>query len=435
MTAGAGVVGASVTGASAARPAGGLAPGAAAAGGDEDEEQRGHDDQERAREEAGRTTHGPTITGNTRTPVRRCHHQGLGCYFTLRAVPRYPDAMRSWMAGAAAAAVSCCLAVLASTAPARAQGKPPPTPTAIEEARKHMKAGAAFANDPSGQRKCEEALREFAKAYELSGSLNALKAMAICDLELERDGDAIDQYTAYLAGKGVVEATEKAQIEADLNALKEAVATVKLGANLPGARVSDVRTPAKGSPIRNAYPLPALGNRALGIHPGEHVFTASLEGYPDQLWRTEIANGGSYAHFFTFKHEQVPDNLGLPPPRAASTRPVPAAVWVTGALTVALVVPWAALSVRAKQKHDAYARVNGKVPTAEAATLRADVTHANTLADVFLAATGVSLVTSTILYFTRPTKPAILVRDRAGALYFAPSVSAVGGGAVVEGSF
>ena len=72
------------------------------------------------------------------------------------------------------------------------------------------------------------------------------------------DDRAIAEYTAYLTGKGsALEGAEKAQIEADLNALKEVVATVKLGANLPGVRVTDVRTPAKGSPIRNAYPLPA----------------------------------------------------------------------------------------------------------------------------------------------------------------------------------
>lgn len=301
-----------------------------------------------------------------------------------------------------------------------------------------MKAGAAFANDPSGQRKCEEALREFAKAFELSGSLNALKAMAICDLELERDGDAIAQYTAYLAGKGgALEATEKVQVEADLNALREAVATVKLGANLPGARIGDVRTPAKGSPIRNAYPLPASGVLTLGVHPGEHVFTARLEGYPDQVWRTEIANGGSYAHVFTFKHEEVPGDLGRSPPRPAFTRPVPTRVWVTGAVTVALAVPWAALAVRAKQKHDDFNRVNGKEATAAASTLRSEVTYANTLADVFLAATAVSLATTTILYFTRPAKPATLVSDRAAPFYFAPTVGAAGGGAVVGvgGSF
>jgi hypothetical protein len=342
--------------------------------------------------------------------------------------------MRSSEPGAVAA-VAFGLAVLIGTAGlARAQGKPAPTAAAIEEAKKHMKAGAAFANDPSGQRKCEEALREFAKAFELSGSLNALKAMAICDLELERDGDAIEQYTAYLAGKGgALDATEKAQIEADLNALKEAVATVKLRANLPGVRVTDVRTPAKGSPIRNTYPLPASGDKTLGIHPGEHVFTASLEGYPDQIWRTEIANGGSYARAFVLKHDPTPDSLGLPPTPPAPTRPVPAGVWVTGALTVALGVPWGVLAVRAKQKNDEYTRLNGKEATALSTSLRTEVTHANVLADVFLGAAAASLLTTTILYFSRPTKPATLPKP--GAFFVVPTVGTGGGGAALGGSF
>ncbi len=318
-------------------------------------------------------------------------------------------------------------------APAQAQDRPTPSAADIEQARKHMKAGAAFANDPSGQRKCEEALREFSKAYELSGSLNALKAMAICNLELERDGDAIERYQAYLAGKGgSLEAGEKAQIEADLNALKEAVARVKLGANLPGARVTDVRTPAKGSPIRNAYPLAVPEGPALGIHPGEHVFTASLEGYPDQSWRTEIANGGTYAHVFTFKHEATPDNLGLPPP-PVMVRPTPAGFWVMGGLTVALTAPWAVLAVRAKQKHDAYDRVNGKETEAQLAPIRAGVVHANTLADIFLGAAAASLVTTVIVYLARPTRPATVAPP--GALYVGPSVGMGGGGAVLGGSF
>ena len=341
--------------------------------------------------------------------------------------------MRSWKVGVAAA-VACTAVLIRAPAPAHAQGKPPPTAAAIEEAKKHMKAGAAFANDPSGQRKCEEALREFAKAFELSGSLNALKAMAICNLELERDGDAIEQYTAYLAGKGsAIDAAERALIEADLNALKEAVATVKLRANLPGVRVTDVRTPAKGSPIRNAYPLPDKGDKTLGVHPGEHVFTASLEGYPDQIWRTEIANGGSYARAFVLKHDPTPDSLGLPPPLPLPTRPVPAGVWVTGALTVALGVPWAVLAVRAKQKHDDYTRLNGKEATALSTSLHGEVTRANVLADVFLGATAASLLTTTILYFTRPTKPATV--PRAGAIFVVPTVGTTGGGAALGGSF
>src|ERR1051325_2887154 len=100
----------------------------------------------------------------------------------------------------ATAAFALAVAIGLGAPPVGAQ--PPTTdPAKLEQAKKHMTAGAAFYNDPSGH-KCEEAIREFGKAYELSGSLNALRGMAICNLELERDGDAIAQYQAYLKGKG-----------------------------------------------------------------------------------------------------------------------------------------------------------------------------------------------------------------------------------------
>lgn len=311
------------------------------------------------------------------------------------------------------------LALACGTAPARAQGKPA-DPAAIEEARRHMKAGAAFYNDPLGH-KCEEALREFTKAYELSGSMNALKGMAICNLELERDGDAIQQYTTYLAGKGAsLEAEERKQLEADLNALKSAAATVRLAADKPGVRVTDVRTPAKGFPIRNTYALPESGEKQLGIHPGQHVLTASLDGYPDQVWKVEIANGGSYAHVFSFQKQAAP-----PPPPVMMTRPVPASVWAMTGVTGALGIAWGALAIRAKLLNGDYAEANGKRPVAELQSMRSGVTTANVVADVFLGAAVASLGTTAVLYFTRPSKPA-----KAG-YYVAPSV----GGAVVGGVF
>src|SRR5690349_13522562 len=106
-------------------------------------------------------------------------------------------------------------AVLAWSLPSHAQGKGKPkgkgdkpaasasaaadAPTGadaakIEEAKKHMVAGAALYNDPSGQHKCEEAYVEFNKAFELSGSLNALRSRAVCALELEKDGEALADY-------------------------------------------------------------------------------------------------------------------------------------------------------------------------------------------------------------------------------------------------
>src|SRR5262245_37309164 len=204
--------------------------------------------------------------------------------------------MRSLLARTTAAIAIA--SVCSFTAPAVFAGDTPAPvpandPAKLEEAKKHMQAGAAFYNDPSGH-KCEEAIREFGKAYELSGSLNALKGMAICNLELERDGDAIEQYSGYLAGKGSsIDAAEKTQIEADLNALKLAVATVTLSADKEGVKITDVRTPSRGYPIQNVYTLAAGKKKKLGVHPGQHLFTASVEGQPDVTWKVEIANGAT----------------------------------------------------------------------------------------------------------------------------------------------
>jgi hypothetical protein len=354
--------------------------------------------------------------------------------------PRYPSGVRLFLGTSAIsiAALACAaIAALACAAtPALAQGKPAPDPARIEEARRHMKAGAAFYNDPSGH-KCEEALVEFRKAYDLSGSLNALKGMAVCNLELERDADAIEEYAGYLAGKGAsLDAEEKAQVEADLNALKQAVATVTLRVDVDGVRVADVRTPARGLPVRNGYTL-ARGATRLGIHPGEHVLTASLEGRADQVWKVSLVNGGSFSRAFVFGGAPAPisPTAEVPPvsPPGGTTRPVPAYVWVGGGVTLALAVPWIALAVRAKSKNDDYNAVNGKEPAAELDELQSAVKSANLVADVFLGLTAASLTTTLVLFLTRPSKPAQASRARSWAI--SPVVGASRGGAVMEGWF
>lgn len=322
-------------------------------------------------------------------------------------------------------------AICSTAAPAaRAQA---PDPAKLAEAKKHMQAGAAFYNDPAGH-KCEEAIREFGKAYELSGSLNALKGMAICNLELERDGDAIEQYTKYLAGKGSsIDAAEKAQIEADLNALKASVAQVTVSADKPGARVTDVRTPSRGFPISNTYPLP-IGAKKYGIHPGQHVFTASVEGKPDIVWKVEIANGGKYEHTFEFDKIPAaePGKKDTPDEKpTVKTRPVPTSVYVMGGLTVALAVPTVILGVRALGLNSEYKKLNGTTSQTTLEDKRSEVQTANLLTDIFLGATVASFVTTGILFFTRPTK----VVKAGGGFMVTPVVGASSGGALMVGSF
>lgn len=345
-----------------------------------------------------------------------------------------------------AAAALAALALTIAPGPAAAQPTAQPDPAKLAEAKKHMEAGAAFYNDPTGH-KCEEAYREFSKAYELSGSLNALKNMGVCALELERDGEAIEHFEKFLAGKGdKADAAERTQIESDLKALKAAVAWVTLKSNRPGVQVTDTRTPSRGTPITNRYTVGPDGLR-VGIHPGAHSFTASVEGAPDVVWRAEISNGGSYEHTFELvapgaqKPEPGPTPKGAgekqpaaapPPAEVAMERPVPASVYVFAGLTVACAVPMTIFMLKAKSDRDAFdASNNGTLPQAEMEDLRSTVTTSNLLADVFLGATAASLVTTGVLFFTRPERPV----QQTGSWVLSPTITTRGGGAVVSGRF
>jgi hypothetical protein len=311
----------------------------------------------------------------------------------------------------------------------------PTDPAKLEQAKKHMQAGAAFYNDPSGH-KCEEAIREFGKAFDLSGSLNALKGMAICNLELERDGEAIEQYTKYLAGKGSsIAADEKHQLETDLNALKAAVATVKISVDKPGVKITDVRTPSRGYPISNTYPIPVSGKK-LGIHPGQHVFTASVEGQPDLVWKVEIANGGTYEHSFEFDKGKPVTAEGFkdtPAPEETKTvRPIPIAAWVVGGITVASIGTWVGLMIRARNIHNSYTEANGQASRTELESLQSSVKSANLISDVFMGVSIAGVAATTIIILTRPSKK---VPIKAGGLSVTPTFDLTGGGAIVRGTF
>jgi hypothetical protein len=336
--------------------------------------------------------------------------------------------------------------VCSFTAPAVfAQGAPPAAtdPAKIEEAKKHMQAGAAFYNDPSGH-KCEEAIREFGKAYDLSGSLNALKGQAVCNLELERDGEAIEQYTKYLAAKGAaIDPADKQQVETDLNTLRASVAHVTFGTDHAGVKLTDVRTPSKGFPISNRYPLPMNG-RKLGIHPGQHTFTASAEGMADLTWTMEIVNGGKFEHTFEFNRGKPVvvegDKIEKPEePKMVARRPVPTGVYVMGGLTVALAVPFAIFGVSALGKGSDFKVANGHESKETLDGLASDVKKANLITDIFMGATIASAATTVILYVARPTKmvPENPAADalKAGSFHVLPTVGREGGGAVVVGAF
>ncbi len=344
-------------------------------------------------------------------------------------------------------AASFCLAV-----PVAAQPTGASDPQKLAEAKQHMEAGAAFYNDPSGH-KCEEAIREFSKAYDLSGSKKALRAMGVCALELERDGDAIGYYDKYLANKDI-DAADRAQVENDLKALKAAVARVTFKTDRPNARITAVRTPSQGLPITNHYTV-QLDGATVGLHPGQYTFTASAENARDIVWQTEIQNGQSYNKLFEFeKGKPVTSEGDLTPPKPVGPvapvggdqgeRPIPVTVWIFGGLTVASGGATIGLGVTALSKNKDYKAQNGKASKAVLEDLRSKVTTFNTVTDVFLGVTIASAAATTIFALTRPTvhksadKQAAAKRKASEpetSWMVIPVVGASGGAAMVVGSF
>jgi hypothetical protein len=148
---------------------------------------------------------------------------------------------------------------------------------------------------------------------------------------------------------------------------------------------------------------------------------------PDQTWRVEIGNGGTYSHAFVFAGAQPSPE---PEPRS---RPIPASVYATAGLTLALAVPWGILAARAKSLNDDYEQVNGKEPVAELSDMHSDVKNLNLIADLFLGATLASLTATAVLFFTRPASA-----GRATSLTSAPPRVTFGvssGGVVASGWF
>ncbi len=341
--------------------------------------------------------------------------------------------MRSQLTRWISAVAACALFATSLPVYAQGRGKKPEEDPKVAEAKKHMEAGAAFFNDPAGH-KCEEAFAEFEKAYDLVGSLNALKGMAFCAMFLERDGEAIELYETLLERKGSqIDRADKQQIEADLKALRAAVAVVTFKTDVAGLTVVDTRTPAKGYPITNRYKIDEK-QLQLGLHPGVHEFKATVDGKPDQVWRIEIKNGEAYNHDFNFGvNDDGPKDK--PPPKEAEkpSRPIPKSVFIVGGATVALGAAGAVVGVLAKGARADFEAANGKeTDKAKLEAQRSNVVTMNLVADISFGLALAGAATTVVLILKRPEKKPEATQ---GALSFSPWATPQGGGAMVWGTF
>src|SRR5262245_1064113 len=98
---------------------------------------------------------------------------------------------------------------------------------AMEEARKHFKAGVAYLEDPDGAR-FEEAYGEFKKAYEISKSAKVLGNLALTAMKLERDAEAIEAFSRYLEEVPDIDADERAQSVRDMQTLIASAVHVRI---------------------------------------------------------------------------------------------------------------------------------------------------------------------------------------------------------------
>ncbi len=216
------------------------------------------------------------------------------------------------------------LAALSATSSALAD-EPAATPEApaaedpqMAEARRHFQAGVNLLDDPDGAR-YEEAYHAFQKAYELSKSPKVLGNIGFCSMKLERDGEAIDAYAAYLRDSKDIDPRERAQIERDLATLTSTVAifkaTLKKPAGASGVLV-DTREQTRGAPVVNSYVFSGT-ELSIRVRPGRHTFRVKGEGGESIVHEVTMEPATQKTHEFTFAPPVVAT------PREAPTRSSP----------------------------------------------------------------------------------------------------------------
>lgn len=274
---------------------------------------------------------------------------------------------------------------------------------AKEEARTHFKAGVILLQDPERPR-YEEASTEFKRAYDLVHSPTILGNIGLCALKLERDAEAIEAYTRYLAEVNDLTPAERAQTERDLVTLKAGLARVTVESHPDGAVIRDTRYPARGETVTNSYG-PLVGKVELGLRRGHHIFKARYPDGAENTWEVDV--NGDEAHVFERPVEKPAAPITIPPtPDPMPTRPTPRVVYLTGIATGVLAVGTVVTGVLAVSTQSKFESANDGTNRDHASDLRSTGQTLNVLSDVFLGATILGAAATAYFYFTRPTVPA-----------------------------
>lgn len=216
------------------------------------------------------------------------------------------------------------------------------------EAKAHFDAGISYVDEPTGP-KWEEALQEFKAAYAISPAWELKNNIALCALNLERDGEAIAAYQEYLAHGGEKGLSDKhrRQIERDIATLTASLVRVNLHIDASEGVIVDERRSAKGELRVNRYAFKG-GQASLGIHPGSHKLSVESQGRVSETWSFDAPPASTHEHHFAVIPEaksnkalvEQSSNVDvIAPSEPTKAERVPTAVWIglaaTGVFTVA----------------------------------------------------------------------------------------------------
>ncbi len=346
-------------------------------------------------------------------------------------------------------AAVCLIWTVAGSGSAFAQAACNPNPSDYQksQALESMGAGVAFLQDPDGAR-YEDAYPQFKKAYELSCSVNALQNLALCEMHVELDGDAIEHYGIVLAKKADLAEADRRQIESDLARLKATVAWVTLSSDKPGVALKDERTPRRGSAVRNTYQI-GVQQKQLGIHPGSHTFTATNGEGQALTWTIEVEAGSRHDHAFTFVGAPAPQPGGgltpQPPPPIETPEDegggLPVYVWAVGGVAVASAVVMAVFMGVSSAKKGTYDdEILGQASVQEQQDAASDVQTFSAVADAFIGITVAAAATTVVLALLAPADNADTGDNKEGPKFgvdytVAPMVGDHGGGAALTVQF
>jgi len=179
-----------------------------------------------------------------------------------------------------------------------------------EEAKLYFKNGVELIQ--SQPPNYQDAYYQFKLAYEKSKSWKVLGNFGLCAFKLERDGEAIQDYTDYLKGGGNdIDPEERAAMRRDLLVLNGNSASVTLTSAAGELDLVDSRAGSSAPP--QSYHMEG-GKLALRLRAGTHTLVAT-RGNQTQRWEVAFSPGRDEAHDFDFSEK----------PTAVAAAPAPAA--------------------------------------------------------------------------------------------------------------